>query len=318
MHLIRLKFSILATITGIIGLSTLFVAILLRLTGSFNIYFTILIVLFFNLIQWLYAPKMIESLYRMKEVTRNDEPRLHELTKRICDKAKFPIPKIMIANMPIPNAFAYGSPISGNRIAVTTELTKILEEEEVEAVLAHEVGHLKHKDVQVMMFASVLPAIFYYIGISFMFSSMWGNRRTNSGNGIAIGIVSMALYWILTLGVMRLSRLREYYADQMAINNVDDGSRKLSEALAKITIHSGKYKLKNRNTGKTSSFKSLFISDPDRSEKDEVLIAKSGIGQCDQKLVKDILQRKITVRDRIMEALSTHPNIVKRLKAINN
>ena len=131
---------------------------------------------------------MIESLYRMKEVTRNDEPRLHELTKRICDKAKFPIPKIMIANMPIPNAFAYGSPISGNRIAVTTELTKILEEEEVEAVLAHEVGHLKHKDVQVMMFASVLPAIFYYIGISFMFSSMWGNRRTNSGNGIAIGI----------------------------------------------------------------------------------------------------------------------------------
>ncbi len=153
----------------------------------------------------------------------------------------------MIADMPLPNTFAYGSPIAGSRVAVTTGLLKELEDEEVEAVLGHELGHLKHRDVQVMMFASVLPAIFYFVGYSFLTSSMYGGSNKDEGGASAlIGIASIAIYWVLTLFVLGLSRLREYYADQESARTVDDGSRKLSEALAKISNSSYKLRMSRR------------------------------------------------------------------------
>jgi heat shock protein HtpX len=82
----------------------------------------------------------------------------------------------MIADIPIPNAFAYSSPIAGSRVAVTKGLLKSLDEEEIEAVVGHELGHLKHRDVQVMMFVSILPAVFYFIGYSMLLSSLFGRR----------------------------------------------------------------------------------------------------------------------------------------------
>ncbi len=94
----------------------------------------------------------------------------------------------MLSQIPLPNAFAYGSPLTGSRVAVTQGLLTHLDEGEVEAVLGHELGHLKHRDVQVMMVVSFLPALFYYIGYSMMLSGMFGgggdrkNRRRKQRN----------------------------------------------------------------------------------------------------------------------------------------
>ena len=316
MSLVKLRLSVIGTLAFIIGASTLFFTIILSLTNAFSLYTMVFFVVGFNILQWLVAPYLIDAIYHVKEVQEKDHPKLYDMVKRICQRANFPMPRVMIANMPIPNAFAYGSPVAGRRVAVTTELLKTLEDEEVEAVLGHEIGHLKHRDVQIMMFASVLPAIFYYIGFSFMMSGMWGRKDRNAGGAVLVGIAAMALYWILSLFVMGLSRLREYYADQHAVRTVDDGARKLSEGLAKITMASGRYKMRHRNTGGISSFKALLISDPDRADQDEVLLAQSGLVRSDSELVREILSRKVTGSDRFMELFSTHPNVVKRLRAL--
>ncbi|MEM2883136.1 MAG: zinc metalloprotease HtpX [Nitrososphaerales archaeon] len=316
MSLVKLRLSMLATLAVLIGISTLFFTIILSLLGILDIIPLLMLIIGFNILQWLIAPYMIEALYRAKEADERSYSRLYTMLRRISERSKMAMPKLMIADIPIPNAFAYGSPLSGRRVAVTRELLRVLDDEEVEAVLAHEVGHLKHKDVQLMMFASVLPAIFYYIGYSLMLSSMWNTRDRNAGGAVAVGIIALAIYWILTLLVMGLSRLREYYADQHAVKTVDDGARKLAEGLAKITLYTGRYKIRKGNVGNVSAFKALFISDPDRADQDELLLFKGGFAKSDTQLVQEVLSRKITAADRLIELFSTHPNIVKRIRAL--
>jgi heat shock protein HtpX len=310
---------LIGTLVAIIGLSTLFFTIIMALAGV-NLLLLPFIVVIFNIIQWLIAPYLIDTMYRVKEVKSSEDPALHEMVDRLSKKSKIKTPKLMKAKMAIPNAFAYGSPLTGSRVAVTTGLLETLDTEEVEAVIGHELGHIKHRDVQVMMFVSILPAIFYFIGYSMLFSSMFSSRDSRDSGGTAIiGIASIFLYWILTIFTLYLSRIREYFADRHSASIVDDGSRKLSEGLAKIVNYTNVVKQSHRNRQKTSgsnSFKALFISDPDRSEVDAAALKQLGSGMGDRKLVEAVLRKKITTFDKIMEVFSTHPNIVKRLRAL--
>ena len=313
--LFKLRASMVGTLAIIIGLSTLFFTVILSLTGTFNPMWMIVLVIGFNILQWLISPYLIGAIYRARPVSPSENPELHATVERLSQKSGIKTPKLMLARIPIPNAFAYGSPIAGSRVAVTEGLMKTLDKEEVEAVIGHELGHLKHRDVQVMMFVSILPAIFYYIGYSFMLSSMFGRSRDDRGGAaVLIGIVSIFLYWILTLFTLYLSRLREYYADRHSTSIVEDGSRKLSEGLAKIVHESNRTKKRMPKTAQLSSFKALFISDPDRAAADSQAIAQVGLS--DRKLVEQVLQRKVTGVDKFLELFSSHPNIVKRLKAL--
>lgn len=318
MGLLKLRLTMLGTLALIIGFSTLVLAVILSLLGALNLFTLITFVLVINVIQWLFAPKMINAMYRVREVSESENPRLYNTVKNLSSKLGLKMPKVVIANLPIPNAFAYGSPLTGNMVAVTSGLLKELEAEEVEAVLGHELGHLKHKDVQVMMFASMLPAIFYYIGYSLMLSGMYGGYRRNGGAGslALVGLGCLAVYWLLTLLVLGLSRLREYYADRTSAVTVEDGARKLSEALAKIVALSSRHKLFGRGEGgQLNAFKALFIEDPDRAAGANLELNRARF-RSDQQLVREILSRKLTFSDRLAEVFSTHPNIVKRLRAL--
>jgi len=316
MNLWQLRLSILGTLAVIIGLSTLFFTVIL---WWLDVSFLLLpiFVIAFNLIQWLISPYLIGLMYRVREVSRSEKPELHEMMDRLSQKSGIEKPRVMIADIPIPNAFAYSSPIAGSRVAVTSELLKTLDEEEVEAVLGHELGHLKHHDVQVMMFVSILPAIFYYIYISTYFSSMY--RRNDRGSSLAIvTIVSLVLYFVLTLFTLHLSRLREYFADRHSVSIVEDGSRKLSEGLAKIVNSTHGMKHVRKDANGFSSFKALFISDPERAEADSASISRVASYKNDQMLVEETIRKEVTAFDRLAELFSTHPNIVKRLKALQN
>jgi heat shock protein HtpX len=128
----------------------------------------------------------------------------------------------------------------------------------------------------------------------------------------------MVAYWILTLFVLGLSRLREYYADRTSALTVDDGARKLSEALAKIVASTGRFKRYHRDSGSVNSFKALFISDPDKATEDAAQLAHARAYLTDQDLVQEILSKEPSNLDKILEVFSTHPNIVKRLRALQN
>lgn len=319
MSLLKLRLGMIGTLAFIIAVSTLFFTVILSLMDALSLVSLAFFVVLFNIAQWLVAPYLIGALYRTRSVSKSDNPKLSAMIENLSQKIGVKTPRLMLANIPLPNAFAYGSPITGNRIAVTSGLLKELEDEEVEAVVGHELGHLKHRDVQVMMLASVLPGIFYYLGYSMMMSSAYGRgNRRQEGGGLAalIGIGSMALYWILTLFVLGLSRMREYYADRTSAMSVENGSRKLSEALAKIVASTGRIKTRYVGGGSSNSFKALFISDPDRAERDQVAIAASKMFRTDQQLVEEILSRRVTALDRLLELFSTHPNVVKRLQAL--
>jgi heat shock protein HtpX len=315
MDLWKLRLSMVGTLGIIIGLSTLFFTVILSLMGSLSLMTLGILVVAFNIFQWLISPYLIDAVYHVREIPDHENPKLHEAVENLSRKSGIKKPRLMLAQIPIPNAFAYGSPIAGNRVAVTTGLLKSLEYEEVEAVLGHEFGHLKHRDVQIMMFVSILPALLYFIGYSLMLSSMFGRQRNEGGGTVLLSIVFMVFSWILNMFILYLSRLREYYADRHSALIVDDGPRKLSEGLAKIVRSSKNMRKTQKKTRQLNAFKALFIADPDRAETDSMAISHLAIAS-DQKLVQDILSRRMTTMDKIIEVFSTHPNIVKRLKTL--
>lgn len=319
MGLWQLRLGLLATLAAIIGLSTLFfTAVLIYAFGTSDLVIIGVFVIAFNIIQWLIAPYLIDALYHVHEVPKSENPKLHQMVEEISEKSELKKPRVMLANIPIANAFAYGSPIAGTRIAVTSGLLNTLNEGEVEAVIGHELGHVKHHDVQVMMFVSILPAIFYYIYITTFYSAMFSRGRDDRGSGaVLIGMASLVVYFVLTLFTLYLSRVREYFADRHSASVVEDGPRKLSVGLAKIVNSTHKLKHARLNAaGGNSSLKALFISDPDRAEVDSMALSKVTGGASDRMLVDEVLRKQVSTADRLVELFSTHPNIVKRLKAL--
>jgi heat shock protein HtpX len=310
----KLRVSMAGTLALIIGLSTLFFTIILSLTGYFDFLTLGIFVIGFNFVQWLISPYIIDALYHTKEIKQVENPKLHEIVDNLSQKSKIKKPRLMLAQIPIPNAFAYGSPIAGTRVAVTSGLMNTLNDGEVEAVVGHELGHLKHRDVQVMMFVSILPAIAYYIGFSLMLSGMSG-QKNQGNNGAALGMVFMAFSWIMNLFTLYLSRLREYYADRHSAATVENGPQKLSTGLAKIVNATKNMRMTKKDKQNLHAFKALFIADPDCAQIDSAQLSAMSAGDS-QKLVDDIISKKLTGAERIVEIFSTHPNIIKRLRAL--
>ena len=313
MNVWKLRLSMAGTLAIIIGLSTLVFTLILSWAGVFDILTLGVLVVAFNIIQWLIAPYMVGAIYKVKALPENENPQLHQTVSDLSRKSGISKPKLMIAQIPLPNAFAYGSPLTGSRIAVTQGLLKSLDEGEVEAVVGHELGHLKHKDVQVMMAISFLPALFTYMGYTFMFSQ---GRRNEGSNGALLGIGFIAFAWVLNMFTLYLSRIREYYADRHSAAVVDSGSQKLSTGLAKIVNATRAIsKPQPRQKQSVTAFKALFIADPDRATADSAAI-NTMQASSSSNLVQEILSKKLTSADRIAEIFSTHPNIIKRLRAL--
>lgn len=312
----RLRLSMLGTVALIIGISTLGFAALMSWMGVFNLFSLVILVSVFNIGQWLFGPYLINRLYKVKEPDKGEKPWLQRSVEELSRRSGIDTPKLMLSGLSIPNAFAYGSPLTGSHVAVTEGLLDELEEEEVEAVIGHELGHLRHRDTQVMMFVSLLPSLFYMLARSMMYSRMYSRRRRSSGLAM-IGVGSLLIYFLLNLFTLGLSRLREYYADQHSISVVDDGARKLSEGLAKITLASGRMQGNSRGSSGVTGFKALFISDPDNAKKNAVALLSSRYTG-DRELVDRIMNQRVTGFEKFLELFSTHPDIRKRLQALKH
>jgi len=315
----KLRFSMVATLAAIFGLTTLVFSAVMLWVGYFNLVTVGVLVVVLNVGQWLLSPYLVGAIYRIKEMKTDENPKLRQMVADLSKKSGISTPKLMLSRMPMPNAFAYGSPLSGSRVAVTEGLLKHLDDGEVEAVIGHELGHLKHRDVQVMMVVSFLPALFYYIGYSMMLSGMFGGDRREGGGGgnnALIGIAFMAFSWVLTLFTLYLSRIREYYADRHSASVVENGAEKLSTGLVTIVEESKRSgKLTREQAKNNSAFKALFISDPDRANLDSAELHSNNFAN-KRDLLKQTLSRPVTGSDTFAEIFSTHPNIIKRLRAL--
>ncbi|MCX8183933.1 MAG: M48 family metalloprotease, partial [Crenarchaeota archaeon] len=198
MQLWKLRLNMITTMMIVIAITTGFVALILLMIGV-DMLMLLPIIIGLNLFQWLIGPYIIDAAYRVRPLNQGELPWLEESVKMLAEKSglKNP-PKIMVSEIPLPNAFAYGSPLTGPRVAVTRGLINGLSVSEVEAVLGHELGHLKHKDVQIMMFLSVLPALVYWVASSLYYSGIYssGSRRDRGDGGalLLIGMLGMMIY----------------------------------------------------------------------------------------------------------------------------
>ncbi|NLF87610.1 M48 family metalloprotease [Candidatus Bathyarchaeota archaeon] len=318
----KLNFSMAATLAAIFGLTTLGFTVVLTLFGyGISIWAIGVMVVILNAVQWLISPYLVGAIYRVKAVSESENPRLHRMVTELSHKSGIKKPQVMLSQMPFPNAFAYGSPLTGSRVAVTQGLLSSLNDGEVEAVVGHELGHLKHRDVQVMMVVSFLPALFYYIGYSLMWSGMLGggrDRNSDNGGAAIVGIAFMVFSWVLTLFTLYLSRLREYYADRHSAAVVENGAEKLSTGLLTIVEESKRsHKPKQGESKTNSSYKALFIADPDTAESDAEQFRSASNRYADKKqLLRETLSKQPTKGESLLEIFSTHPNLIKRLRAL--
>ena len=193
----------------------------------------------FILFQYAVGPAIVASTTHLHYLKSGENPWLESTVKELADRSGIPMPKLATVPNNTPNAFTFGRTTSSATLAVHEGLLQQLNENEVKGVIAHELGHIKHKDYIVMTVLSALPLIAYIIAqVALRAGAFSGGRRNSKDNSgaalIIIGVISFAIYIITFLIVMRLSRLREHYADAYSAY-VTGQPRELESALAKIT-----------------------------------------------------------------------------------
>jgi heat shock protein HtpX len=235
--LLGLLYAVFVTVLFLVGVKLVFILV-------------IAFVLLF--VQYFYSDRI--ALYSMKGkvVTREQAPQLHGVVDRLCAMADMPKPKVAIADVDMPNAFATGRDQRHAVVCVTTGILRRLNEPELEAVLAHELSHVAHRDVAVMTIASflgilagLLTRVLLYAGLFGGFGGGGGGNRGRSGGGgggggqlaiLELGMLlfSAVIYAISFLLIRTLSRYRELAADRSGAILIGQ-PRLLAQALVKVT-----------------------------------------------------------------------------------
>ncbi len=243
--------------------------------------FMLLFIGTFMAIQYFYSDRMVLWTTGAHIVSESEAPRLHETITRLCAIADIPKPRVAIVDTPVPNAFATGRNPGNAVVAVTTGIMDKLTPAELEAVLAHELSHVKNRDVMVMTIASFISTIaFYFVRYSLYFGNT-GQRR-NGGSILLVWLVSLGVWLLSFLLIRALSRYREFSADRGSAVITGQPSN-LASALMKIS--GVMQKVPTEDLRKVEGMNAFFI-----------IPALSG--------------------SSVMELFSTHPPVEKRLEAL--
>jgi heat shock protein HtpX len=173
------------------------------------------------LVQYFSADKLALRSMGAHEVTAEEAPELHGAIERLCIQANLPMPKVAIADTPMPNAFAVGRSPSTATVCATTGILRLLSPAELDGVLGHELTHIANRDVMYMTIASFFASIAAFIvQFGFLFGGGFGggnnrdNNNNNNGGFFIVVIVSGIVYVVSYLLLQALSRYREFAADR--------------------------------------------------------------------------------------------------------
>jgi len=256
-----------------------FMAILMFIFPSASIWLFVILAVGMGSVQYFFSDKLVLWSTGARIIEEDEYPELHRTVEKLCKEADLPKPKIAIMQSPVPNAFATGRSPKHAVVACTDSIMRLLTRDELEAVLAHELAHVKNRDILTMTLASFIAMIASMIMQSFFFSAMFGGRDREGGSWMIIWVVSIVVYAISTLLILALSRYREFAADRGSAL-ITKNPRALISALSKIS-------------GRMDSVQPEFKAKVESANAFFIIPAISG--------------------KSFMELLSTHPPLEKRI-----
>ena len=187
----------------------------------------------FSLVQYFFSDRLTLWSMGASEVSEGEYPELHAAVSRLSQQADLPKPTVAVADDKVPNAFATGRSQRKAAVCVTTGLLRTLDREELEGVIAHELAHIKNRDMMVMTLASFLSTVAFIVVRWGAFFG--GGRRRGGGGGVIVAIGVSLLVWVISYVLIRaLSRYREYAADRGGATITGRPSA-LANALLKIS-----------------------------------------------------------------------------------
>jgi len=317
MSTIFLKFRLFVCTTLLFGLIYVLLCLVGYATGHFSPIIFAVMAFGMVFLQYMISPKIVEWSMKVKYVSETEYPKLHLMVNELAHSANIPKPKVGISQINAPNAFAFGRSKRDGRVCVTQGLLKLLNEGELKAVLAHEISHIKHRDMVVITTLSVIPLICYFIYVSFFWSGLFRGRNRNTGAALAIAMAAFFAYMISNLLVLWASRIREYYADYGAAK-LTSQPHTLASALFRI-VHASAL-LPSQDVKTTEGMKAFFLNDLSSAKKEIHDLVKADLnkdGHLDISEVEDFAKyAKPTFGDRVMESLSSHPHPINRIKRL--
>ena len=221
---------------------TLLYLIFLSMLAYLGIGFIPIIIIASGMIlaQWYFSDKIVMWSSGAKLVSKEQYPQLHELIERIVARNNLPKPRIAVINKNMPNAFATGRGQKSSVVAVTTGLLDILDTEELEGVIAHELTHIRNRDALVLTLASLFSTVAWYLMQFGFYGGLYsgggyGGRDRNSGGAMLIILLVAMLTWVVSFLIIRaISRYREFAADRGSAQ-MTGKPVKLANALMKIS-----------------------------------------------------------------------------------
>lgn len=307
---------LLAALFGIVYAVMVMVGTALGMT-DFTSYFVLALGMMF--IQYMIGPSIVEWTMRVKYVTREDAPGLYAMIEDQANRAGIPMPKVCVSGMDIPNAFAFGRGMGDGRVCVTRGIVRLLSDEELKAVIGHEVAHIKNRDVLTITLLSVIPMVLYHLAWRLMYSG--GRRRDERGGGgaVLVGIAAFVFYFASNLLVMYASRIREYFADK---GSVEFGNKPQALASALYKLVYGSARLSQDQLQESEGLKAFFLNDPSQARhefRDLKQLDLDKDGTIDAHELDMLRSGKIRVggAERMMELMSTHPDMLKRIKHLS-
>lgn len=200
-----------------------------------------------NLIAYWFSDRIVLKMYRARQVNPSEAPKLYAVVAELAQRSGLPMPKVYIVENDSPNAFATGRNPENAAVAATTGLLKILSREELMGVIAHELSHIRHRDMLIGTMAATLAGAISYVSMmarwSALFGGFGGDDDEGGGNFLVVLIVSMLAGVAALLIQMAISRSREYLADHGGAQlthqprSLADALRKLDHAARRIPMN---------------------------------------------------------------------------------